>query len=151
MGNIGNELSLIFPVPVQLFRHIIQAVGKIADFILRGNRDLISQISIGKFRGAPDDLLQRFMHITLIDQKKKKYHQIYGKEKKLNDKKNLSAFLIQIAHPIVNGNVSLGSHIIGNRSKNTEVCILKYSRKNLPHGNNCFPQSEGSKPFSSIG
>ena len=52
MGHIGNELSLILSVFVQLVCHVIQGVGKISHLIFRIYGDRVGKISVGKFQGT---------------------------------------------------------------------------------------------------
>ena len=52
IGHIGNELSLILSVFVQLVCHVIQGVGKISHLIFRIYGDRVGKISVGKFQGT---------------------------------------------------------------------------------------------------
>ena len=52
MGHIGNELSLLLSVVVQLVCDVIQGVEKIYHLIIRIYGDRVGKISVGKFQGT---------------------------------------------------------------------------------------------------
>ena len=59
VGNIGNELFLRFIGALQLLRHHVQRVGKVADLVAALHGDAVPQVTEGIFLRAVRDRLQR--------------------------------------------------------------------------------------------
>ena len=124
MGDIGDELSLIFSVPVHFICHIVQIVCQISKLIVCINRDFIVKVASCIFGNSFFYFCKRFVNI-LTEHKQEQGHQYIDKqEQKLKDKKISASLLVKAAHHIVNGNIAFDSHVVCNGSDYAEARII---------------------------
>ena len=113
MGYIGNKILLKLIILAHFIGHIVQRIGQISHFIRSMDRNLVFQITGGKFPGTVDDLFQW----PVNDQKQQHQRQAEQDQSgsvKFYDK--LQKFLPvcqYMAVRLMQSNVSAGGHIDG--------------------------------------
>ena len=93
--------------------------NKLTKFVFGLYRNLIGEISIGKFRSTLCNSIKWFPYIKTVKEKQYSSHQIGDDKQKLNDPEKAAAALVQITHEIVNCHISPGVQMFCNRCNGT--------------------------------